>query len=156
MDFCFDIDWVQENCIPVYINVNFHFFLDDNCEGNLAAAGYVNENLEAANAFNLAENLIIKANNAFENMGENSQWNQAVNNATETDAQCIPIRYVINGIYVHCDLNAQTTALGWSKFNSYEVDGSTTMNIYVSDIIGGTNGFANNVLWVSVVMPKCK
>jgi hypothetical protein len=59
---CFNIDSVQANCVPIYINVNVHFFLDDNCEGKLATAPYVTANLNPTNAFNIAEQLIQKSN----------------------------------------------------------------------------------------------
>lgn len=146
MDFCFDVEWVQENCIPVYINVNVHFFLDDNCQGNIGVADYVQGNLTQQNAFNLAEAMINDANDFFEVMSENDQgqWNSAAHSTTETDPQCIPIRYVLNGVYIHCDSDAQNTNNNFSDFNSYEVYGSTTMNIYVANVNGGTTGFASN------------
>jgi len=148
-DFCFDVDWVQENCIPVYINVNVHFFLDDNCEGTVGAAPSVDENLSASNAFTLAENLINDANDFFETMSENPQglnhqWNTDEHGAEPTEAQCIPIRYVLDEVYIHCDSDAQNTGVSFSDFNSFEENGSSVMNIYVSNVNGGTNGFASN------------
>ena len=64
-DHCFDIEFVQDNCIPVYINVNVHFFLDDNCQGNIATAPGVTGNLNPTNAFEIAEQMINDANAFF-------------------------------------------------------------------------------------------
>ena len=32
---CFDIQLVKDECITIYLNVNVHYFLDDNCEGGI-------------------------------------------------------------------------------------------------------------------------
>lgn len=64
-DHCFDIEYVQENCIPVYVNVNVHFFLDDNCQGNIATAPGVTANLNPNNAFEIAEQMVNDANAFF-------------------------------------------------------------------------------------------
>ena len=33
---CFNVDSIYENCIPVYLNVNIHFFVNDDCTGNVS------------------------------------------------------------------------------------------------------------------------
>jgi len=149
MDYCFDIEWVQENCVPVYINVNVHFFLDDNCQGTIASADYVDGNLNPQNAFNLAETMINDANQFFETMSENPegynyQWNSDDHGLPPGEPQCIPIRYVLNGVRIHCDSDAQNTSINFSDFDSYEVNGDNQINIYISNVNGGTNGFASN------------
>ena len=32
---CFTVSEVQSNCAKVWIRINFHFFVDDNCEGSI-------------------------------------------------------------------------------------------------------------------------
>ncbi len=145
-DHCFDIEYVQDNCIPVYINVNVHFFLDDNCQGNIATAPGVNANLNPTNAFEIAEQIINDANAFFEGMSSNSQglnyqWNTEAHGATTTSSQCIPIRYVLKGTRIHCNTNAQSTGLSFSDFNNSFVNGGTEINIFVSNVNGGANGF---------------
>lgn len=54
---CFDIDSVQANCTPIYINVNVHFFLNDSCTGLLSTAPGELTNLNPDNAFEVAEQL---------------------------------------------------------------------------------------------------
>ncbi|NBC06008.1 MAG: hypothetical protein GVY26_02335 [Bacteroidetes bacterium] len=145
-DYCFDISWVQENCAPVYIRVNVNFFLDDNCEGELAAAPGVSIDLSPENAFSVAEQLIDDANAFFETMsqnllGDNDQWHSDVHGAVVTDAQCIPFRYVLDRVTVNCDAAAQSTGINFNDFNNYGVDEATAINIFVSDVLGGPNGF---------------
>lgn len=87
---CFDIDSVQANCIQVYINVNVHFFLNDDCTGMLATAPVEVINLSLENAFNVAEQLVNSANEYFKIMSDNTlglnhQWNAAEQNAPVTD-----------------------------------------------------------------------
>jgi len=71
MNYCFDIGWVQANCVNVYVNVNVHFFLDDNCEGTVATAPGVSGDLTPQNAFYLAEKMIDDANAFLQAMSEN-------------------------------------------------------------------------------------
>ncbi len=145
---CFDVEYIQENCIPIYVNVNVHFFLDDNCEGTLATADYVDENLSAQNAFQLAEDMINDANSFFETMSENIngynyQWNAEENGVEPTESQCIPIRYVLNGTYIHCDTEAQSAG-GLSDVDQFEVNQDSEMNIFVSNVNDSTNGWGSN------------
>ena len=138
-DHCFDIEYVQENCIPVYINVNIHFFLDDNCQGNIATAPGVPANLNPTNAFELAENFINTSNNFFETMSDNTQslnyqWNTEAHGATTTTSQCIPIRYVLKGVQIHCNTNAQSTGLSFADFNGSFTNGGSEINIFISNV----------------------
>jgi hypothetical protein len=152
-DFCFDISQIISECIPVYVRTNIHFFLNDECGGELATAPYVSENLQAYNAFSLAESLIDNANIFFEKMSANLlnlnyQWHSAEHGAPITSNQCIPIRYVLAGVYVHCSTLDQDVTLteGFSSFNDYEINPLSEINVFVSNFITGNgNGFANNV-----------
>jgi len=146
-DYCFDISWVQENCAPVYIRVNVNFFLDGNCEGELAAAPGLSIDLSPENAFSVAEQLIDDANAFFETMsqnllGDNDQWHSDVHGAVVTDAQCIPFRYVLDRVTVNCDASAQSTDVSFNDFDSYGVDEGVAINIFVSHIDDSANGFA--------------
>ena len=153
LDRCFDISDLIDNCTPVFIRVNIHFFLDDDCDGNLAAAPSVTENLLPNNAFALAEDLVDYANEFFENMSANTldlnyQWNSAAHNATVTSNQCIPIRYVLAGVYIHCSSDDQDVTLSESfdDFNSFAINPLTEVNVFVSDFTSGNgNGFADPI-----------
>jgi hypothetical protein len=150
MDYCFDISTVQNDCIPVYVRVNLHFFLDDYCQGELAAADYVTENLLPQNAFSLAENLVDEANTYFEKMSANIQslnfqWNAIDHGAVATSSQCIPVRYVLAGVKIHCNTDAQNVYTSFTELNPFQINGITEVNVYVTDYISGNgNGFASN------------
>ncbi len=152
-DHCFDIEFVQDNCIPVYINVNVHFFLDDNCQGNIATAPGVTGNLNPTNAFEIAEQMINDANAFFEGMSSNSQnlnyqWNTQAHGATATEAQCIPIRYVLSGTRIHCKSSSQDIS-GVGEVSSLFANGGSEINVFVGNIPGTANGFSNfNVNWL--------
>lgn len=144
---CFDIDSVQIKCTPVFINVNIHFFLDDNCEGNIATGNGVSENLNPLNAFKLAEDYINNANAFYETMSNNNQgldhqWNAEAHGAVPTEAQCIPFRYVLKGVRIHCNSNEQNTNVIFDKFNNFFTNSSSEINIFFSNVSGSANGFS--------------
>ncbi|MCC7445245.1 MAG: hypothetical protein IT263_10510 [Saprospiraceae bacterium] len=143
---CFDIDYVQENCITVFINVNVHFFLDDNCEGNIATAPGETADLNPSNAFEIAEQMIDNANIFFQTMsdnplGMNHQWNTVEHGATSTSAQCIPFRYVLKGTRIHCNSASQTISNIGKVMNLFENSGSE-INIFVGNVPGTANGYS--------------
>ncbi|NUQ26117.1 MAG: hypothetical protein HUU34_19375 [Saprospiraceae bacterium] len=43
---CFDVGLIQQTCTKVWIRVNVHFFLDDNCDGTLDPLGMENIPIE--------------------------------------------------------------------------------------------------------------
>ncbi len=60
---CFDVDEVFENCTPVWIRVNVHFFIGDNCQGSIdPLTPGINSDL----AFYWAKKLIDEANERLE------------------------------------------------------------------------------------------
>jgi hypothetical protein len=89
------------SCGLIYISVNFHFFVEDDCSGNVGAGPGLS--LTQEDAFQEAQNILRRANNYNEQIGQNSQWNQAFWNAPVTTPQCVPIRYITNEIFIHCD-----------------------------------------------------
>ncbi|MFK8105270.1 MAG: T9SS type A sorting domain-containing protein [Saprospiraceae bacterium] len=147
---CFDLEYVQENCIPVYVKVNVHFFLDDNCEGALAVGPSGPSNLTPEAAFQTADDMVANANAYFalastNSQNKNQQWNAATHGAVVTSAQCIPIRYVLSGVRIHCDSDAQTTGVSMSDFLPYYTNAASEVNIFLSNIVGSTaTGFAGS------------
>ncbi len=146
LDICFDISFVQETCTFVYINVNVHFFLDDNCEGEIATVPGVQGDLSPQNAFQLAEDMIQDANTFLEVMSNNGegQWFAAQHDAEVTTPQCVPVRYVLSGVEIHCDTDAQSTGINFSEFNGYITNGTSEVNIFISNVAAGPNGFGSN------------
>lgn len=132
---CFNVDTVQKYCTTIYVKVNVHFFLNDNCQGIVATAAGVNVDLTPQNAFQLADNLITDANNFLQSISDNEsllnyQWNTDAHGTVNSGPQCIPIRYVLSGVKIHCNTNAQNTGISFNDFDAFEVNGSSEMNIY--------------------------
>jgi len=153
LDLCFDISDLIDNCTPVYIRVNIHFFLDNDCDGNLATHPDITENLSPYNAFALAEDLVDNANEFFDKVNANTnpildhQWNSEHHNTPVTSHQCIPVRYVLGGAYIHCSSVNQDVELTeeFDYFDNYAINPLTEVNVYVSNFITGDgNGFADN------------
>ncbi len=141
---CFTVSEVQSNCAKVWIRVNFHFFVDSNCEGTIDPI--CGDDIPIEDAYQLAEELINSYNTALE---ENYvQWQQipfwGINEAKP--AQCVPFRYALSGVYVHCDGSVQ----GSESFNFFQtnfgVNISTEYNAYFVDHGSGCgNGIANGI-----------
>jgi len=141
-DPCFEVEGVYE----LYLKVNVHFFVDDECEGDLAAAPYVTSDLDQKKAWIIARQMIDDANNHFITMGENPQslnhqWHTQEHNVDDSPAHPIPLRYILKDVYVHCDADAHSTPVSASKFSSHLVDEDEILNIFVSSITTA-NGFA--------------
>ncbi len=91
---CFDVDEVLEKCIPVYIKINLHFFVDESCHGKVQQ---MNKNQDQI--YKIAEEMIEAANHSYAH--NEAQWQ--VSNPV---VPCVPIRLVLKGIYTHCKSNA--------------------------------------------------
>ncbi|MCB0595864.1 MAG: hypothetical protein H6557_13290 [Lewinellaceae bacterium] len=144
-NFCFDVETIQESCIKVWIRVNLHFFLDDDCDGTLDPLGV--QNIPGDDAYKLAEDIITRANSALEN--NRKQWAQnltwGINPADEKPEQCVPIRYVLSGVYIWCNSIAQSTSgFNIPYFqNNFGQNIDTEYNAYYVNVPGGPNGVAN-------------
>lgn len=110
MNHCFDVSEVQSSCAKIWLRVNVHFFVPDDCEGSIYPGGH--EQIPIEDAYLTAEDLINRCNLELE---ENYiQWNQipfwGINE--EKPAQCVPFRYALSGVYVHCDTDGMNTSGG--------------------------------------------
>lgn len=138
---CFDVDEVFDNCTPIYLRVNIHFFVPDNCEGQAFFAdkteiGQPDEYINQAMAYSKAETLINNANAALAN--NPIQWQ------TNTGGHCIPFRYVLNGVYMHCSTAGQTQGANFrNTLEPFRQNPNTEINIFVSDYAGRISGAGN-------------
>ncbi|HMQ62414.1 MAG TPA: hypothetical protein PKE06_17180, partial [Flavilitoribacter sp.] len=107
LDHCFTVQTIFDNCTKIWLRVNIHFFLDDNCEGTLDPLGI--ETISPEQAYEVAESLINSANDRLENNRE--QWNQAPWGVPPDQTRyCVPFRYLLSGVYVHCSTTATNTS----------------------------------------------
>lgn len=146
------IDSIKESCALIYLPVNLHFFLEDDCsEGiqpaNLDGITYVSP----CEADDIAGEIIDALNYSHQYMsdnplGYNEQWNGQHWNAPVSGPVCIPFRFVLVGVHIHCDSeirNKQNEHI--SDYAQFDVDPSSTFNIYIADVNlagqAGANGY---------------
>jgi hypothetical protein len=142
-DFYCPSQYIIESCGLIYISVNVHFFVTDDCQGTTAAKR-VQDRKEQEDTYLEAEKLINRANRYNEGISDNLQWNQAVNGATVTTVpQCVPFRYVLEGVYIHCESenrtlydNSENSA--WRNKTTYP----DAVNVGIANVSGGPNGYA--------------
>jgi hypothetical protein len=133
---CFDVDEVFENCTPIFIRVNVHLFTDDACTGGVQIT-----NGTQLDAYAIAEGLINNANGALAD--NQRQW------VVGSDIPCVPFRYVLTGVYIHCKSNAigggNTAVLN----STYGVNPQSEVNVFIANFPGSSTGIG---LWS---IPKC-
>ncbi len=159
---CFDVEKVISDCDLIWVRVNVHFFLDDNCEGDIAAwdkLWCIQNNppylpgcdFSAGNVHNIAEMLINRSNEFAENMSDNSLfYNETVKLGLEPSSssppQCMPIRFLLDGVHIHCDKKSQLIT-AYNLFYSNQINPGGSVNIFVTQTgtINGANpgGFTN-------------
>lgn len=110
---------IYEDCTPVYVNVNAHVFVNTDCNGSAQIIG--TSQLEA---YAWIENYINQANSALAN--NPAQWglNQA--------PACMPFRWVLNGVYMHCKSNSTE-----NDIHSRLINGNSEINFFFTDCLGG-------------------
>lgn len=114
-DFCFDVDYVLNNCTPIYIRVVVHFFVDDNCQGPILIGDpwSILESYSVGEVYDIAEQLIDDANSFNEAIGRNTEWYgqlSAVSPEDHSPQQCNPINFVLDDILIHCDSRYRTAS----------------------------------------------
>lgn len=165
---CFDVDYIYDNCVEIWININVHFFLDDVENGTIHPDP--NIDLDQSEAFRVAEAMINDANDQFINddvlkngdIGR-KQWNQAPwGITTATENPCMPFRYLLSGVYIHhSDDNTianlkNTGVLGPQEINqlnnTYGVNTDAEFNMYFIKVRGGASGQANGIPGNTMIM----
>ncbi len=136
LDHCFTVQTIFDNCTKIWLRVNIHFFLDDNCEGTLDPLGI--ETISPEQAYEVAESLINSANDRLENNRE--QWNQAPWGVPPDQTRyCVPFRYLLSGVYVHCSTTAtNTSAFYFSSYfqPNFGVNVTSEYNCYIAEYVG--------------------
>jgi len=149
---CADIQDILDNCTPVYFRINIHFFLDDDCGGDIALEEDTTIPSQEE-AILLAENFINETNSFFDIMsqnlnGNNYMWNTEDHGVPSSPPQCIPLRFVLDDVLFHCDTDAQSTGIVETDFLPHFENENSVLNVFISDIPpsgGNTNngtGFA--------------
>lgn len=138
---CFDPDDVFDECQNVWVRVNIHFFLDDDCAGNLAMGPCDGCNLDASNAAALAEDLIRRTNAFAGDMSDNHPFpNELTYTGTSDpyDPPCFPIRFLLKGVHIHCKSDLQQISGG--NLKHLWVNPESEINIMITDIANSPFG----------------
>lgn len=149
----YDFDEIISNCIPIYVRVKFHFFVNDDCSGNVQITRFDGQPaISQAKAYKVAEDLINQTNVSFAN--NDRQW--TVQGSTPV---CNPIRYVLSGVEMHCKSNAiggYSTGLLHDQYGGGIL--GSEIDVYVADFppdefgnatgIGITNGGYASIDWI--------
>ena len=137
----FTVESAIANCDIIYLRINVHFFLKDDCTGSIHPG---HDPMPPSQAYFLAEDMINQANNLLAN-------NQDQINADEwppttfAPAACVPIRFVLAGVHVHCDDTGYDGIDYWQLdaliHSQYAVNPTTELNYYFLPLCEG-NGCA--------------
>jgi hypothetical protein len=157
---CFDIRAIVDDCKKVWLGVNVHVFLDNNCEGEIAINDRqycINCDLTSDNIQAVLEDIINRANAFAENISDNIPWgNELIAIGQQPGsgvAQCFPIRLVLKGVHVHCNSALQQIASGTNLLSSLGVNPTSEINIFITGIsgAGGYTNYWSNAIYTSAL-----
>lgn len=135
------LNYIMNNCengSRVWVKVNFHFFLPPDCEGSIdpnhISNGFNNwgTDIPADSTYAWAEFLINQYNSVLENNQPQRNLEHWTNLPPANEAPCNPIRYLLNGVYIHCD-PIQTTGVSSvnNLNNTFGVNTNSEFNVYL-------------------------
>lgn len=125
---CFDVQDIIENCTPIYLRLNVHYFVDDNCDGEVQQELFQQEEV-----YKNTERMIQLLNNEIKHNQKQVQSNL-------TNAPCLPFRFVLTGVYTHCKSQAEGEYNIINLNREFGVDRSNTINFYVAHSPFGASG----------------
>lgn len=127
---CFNVDSIYNNCITIYIKVNVHFFVKDNCSGSVTTQQDPNQ-VKQESASGWANYMIYQANLSLANNLPQSNANGY--NTSSSAPHCNPIRYVLSGVYFHCNEADKYVGFSIGYLNSkYGVNVNSELNIFIA------------------------
>lgn len=134
---CFGYDWetVYEDCLPAYLRVNFHYFLDDNCAGSVYNWRDDENDIFYNEIYVHAEDLVSESNAKLGN-NEAQRGYEDFYQFTRADAHYNPVRLLLSGVYVHCDSDAHESNAGLNE-TDYAVNEDEEINIFIRNIPTG-------------------
>ncbi len=134
---CFDVDIIYNTCTDVHVRVNVHFFLNDDCSGGIqypsAASPFSSNYIPPKKGYETAQEIIDDANEFLIEIQGNGQWNQAHWGADVTDPTCVPIRYLLSGVYFHCNTADKTGGSLSATHSTYGVNPDAEINLYIKN-----------------------
>jgi hypothetical protein len=127
-DPCFDVQEIMDECIPIYLRLNVHYFVNDDCLGKIQQ-----ENFDQSKVYENTERMIKILNNEIKN-------NQVQVRSDSGTAPCLPFRFVLTGVYTHCKTNAKGEYNIPYLNNEFGVNSSNEINFYIAHSPNGASG----------------
>lgn len=125
---CFDVQQIMDECTPLYLRINVHYFVNDQCNGTIQQ-----EQIPQEDVFKNTERMIQILNNEIKNNQKQVRSNLA-------EAPCLPFRFVLTGVYVHCKSDAAGEFNTENLNREYGVDRSKVINFYIAHSPNGASG----------------
>jgi len=136
---CFDVDSVWDNDLPVYIRVNVHFLLEDDCTGSIDPLTDLNSTahpfIDQKKAYIKAEEMITNVNEMMQLMSGHRQWNPEAWGKIVTFPRETHFRFVLKGVYFHCNTDAKEYY--YVDINNLKVNANEEINIFMQWIDAG-------------------
>lgn len=134
-----DVESIMQDCENLYFGIHAHYFTDDECSGRFAVKDI--PQLNEGNVLSLTQQFIQTINEGLADMEDNEYW-QADLAPEPSTPQCIPIRFILLGVHVHCDSKAQTTSVTFNPYRKYTVDDDRSFNVFFANVTSAS-GFAD-------------
>lgn len=134
-----DVEAIMLDCENLYFGIHAHYFTDDECSGLFAVEALPQLNVD--NVMFLTQAFIQTINDGLQEMEDNEYW-QADLAPEPSQPQCIPIRFILLGVHIHCDSKAQTTSVTFNPYRKYAVDGDRSFNVFFANVTSAS-GFAD-------------
>lgn len=134
-----DVAGMLASCQAIYMNCNIHWYLDDDCSGTYRQVD--DPQIDRQEAWRRSYDMISGLNQMYVNLGVNKYY-QASNAPEYSEPSCVPIRFVLRDVHIHCATEPRETNVSFKDFFDYVVDGDSVMNIFISVVRGTASGFA--------------
>ncbi|MBK8954059.1 MAG: hypothetical protein IPM34_00685 [Saprospiraceae bacterium] len=131
-DPCFDVQEIMDECIPIYLRINVHYFVNDDCQGKIQQ-----ENFDQNKVYENTERMIKILNNEIKH-------NQKQLKDSSGSAPCLPFRFVLKGVYTHCKSNAEGEGNIYNLHNEFGVNPSNEINFYIAHSPQGATGIGSS------------
>lgn len=131
---CFDLDSILDNDLIIYIKINIHYFVNDNCNGLVQQTGFKQEEVYK------------KTKDMFKELNKSIANNEVQNGGSGNQAPKIPFRFVLSGVYFHCETGAVAEYQTVELNKKYGVNKDKEINFYIGHFPYGATGigYAND------------
>jgi hypothetical protein len=141
---CFEVDSVIATCSTVYLRVNFHFFVGDDCRGSFDVNN-LGADWPQMGAFfephqphqhGVAERMVYEMNQIL----ASGTPQKLANGQYASALPCFPIRVVVGDVRIYCNRKFVNWQKTWNKYHdAYGQYAPPGINLYYSKSSGAEN-----------------